>query len=109
MNEIKTVKDVVIEQSVTRQLTAAKKRLEDLERLGVAPLVKRQKEVVASLEAGELPQKVNGLDEFGDLELVDCVTVKSGRGGKKYLEMTTSKGVVRYFPLGKYGPFLKMA
>lgn len=49
--------------------------------------------------------KTKGLPEYGQLE-VTGETVKTGRGGRKYVQFNTAEGLINWFPNAQYGPFM---
>lgn len=91
-------------------LPAKRSRLERLEAMNAPGLiVEKVKSDIAALEAGEIPFKVNGLDELGQLFVLIEPEKKLGRGGVPYFEMGVAGNVVRFFPNGKHGAFVKLA
>lgn len=92
-----TIRQHVIEW----ELGAYTKRLEKLIEFGAPQVViEAQRALISDLEAGTLVMR----DKEGLLDLVAEITaVRTGRGGKVYLEFDNG---VRYFPTAKYGRFI---
>lgn len=92
-----TIKQFIIENEVA----IAKDRLAKLKAMG-APLViiNSQQKAVSDLEAGVLI--IGGAVEKLDFEYTGFV-VKTGNGGKKYIEFADG---TRYFPNAKYGRYI---
>jgi len=95
------IKDAILKT----MLPGAQERLRRLVELDAPEIIlDQQKQKVAMLESGDLPLK----DKEGllGLELVGEPEVKTGSGGKQYLEMNTSTGAVLFFPQARFGWFL---
>lgn len=67
--------------------------------------------MVESLEAAlkNVTGDVRGTADLGDLTVVAPIAVRTGRGGKKYVQMETERGLVNYYPNAKFGAFVALA
>ena len=79
-------------------------RADELEKINAPSILsKGQRDRSQSVLYGS--DKMNGLAEFGDLEVLSA-EVKTGRGGKQFVRFETAAEVIVYFPNAKYGAFL---
>lgn len=96
-----TIFDVVLE----KEKNAASKRLEKLKKIPAPDVIlKSLSEFIKN--ANNEVKKFKGMSEFGKLK-VNNYEVKKGRGGKPFIEFDTKIGKIYFFPVGKYGAFLK--
>jgi hypothetical protein len=66
------------------------------------------KEAIAQLETDPVTyfEKMKGLDEFGQIEVIGKEEIKTGSGGKKYVQFNTAEGLINYFPNARFGSFI---
>ena len=92
-----TVKELII----SKEILAQKTRLEQLEKMNApAVIISSITNLIAELENGDI--KIGGATEKLDNEVTEY-TVKTGRGGKQYIEFTDG---TKYFPNAKYGRYI---
>jgi len=103
-NEIineKTVKDIII----AAELNASSDRVKKLKSIDAPKImITNLEKKINNLKKGLF--KAKGLEDLGSFK-VNKHNVRKGRGGKQFFEFDTKEGIVYYFPLGQYGPFLK--
>jgi hypothetical protein len=92
-----TIKDYILEH----ETKATKERLEKLVKID-APriMIEKTREALQKMESGII--EVNGDAMLLELEFETCA-VKTGRGGKVYLQFDN---FINYFPLAKYGRYI---
>lgn len=88
-------------------LTAQRDRLAALQRICAPEIVVEQAErKLAAMLAGEVPAQ-EGKGEQGLLDReFSAVAWAKGRGGKPWATFTTAQGPVRFYPAGRFGPFV---
>lgn len=100
------IKDYILTQRIALH-TDRIARLADLNAPDV--VMDRERHLLAQARAGVIG-KIDALDKADPEALLamDYTAVRwdTGRGGKSYATFTTASGDVRYFPQGRFGPFL---
>lgn len=74
-------------------------------------MLAQEQHLLAQAHAGQLG-KVDALNKADPAVLLaaEYTSVRwgTGKGGKAYAAFTTAMGEIRYFPQGKFGPFLAL-
>jgi hypothetical protein len=98
-------KMTIYERVLESQKKAAMRRLDAINSGTPECIIEALDKLIDQLDSGIC--EVKGIEEFGKLEIADAVQ-KTGRMGKPFAEITTTCGrKIFYFPIGKWGPFLK--